>query len=156
VWRAGGQTPAMASVNHVGLTVGDLDASLAFYTEVVGMTVVVPRYRSGGAWFDTLTGNHGAAIDVAMLQSGSLVLQLVQYHQGGDPVAFTGHARVGNVHLSIDVDDVEKKRAAIARTHDPTPIVGLPFPGARSFYVHDPDGVPVEFLQLPDDAHLPR
>ena len=137
------------AVNHVGLTVSDLDASVAFYTEVLGMTVELPRYRSGGAWFDTLTGNDGAVIDVAMLRSGSLVLQLVQYHAGGDPNAFTGHARVGNVHLSVDVEDVEARHAELAPAYDPTPVVELPFPGARSFYVRDPDGVPVELIQLP-------
>lgn len=144
-------TGERTSVNHVGLTVSDLDASVAFYRDVVGMDVELSGFRSGGEWFDTLTGNAGAVIDVAMLRAGSVVLQLVQYHEGGDPVAVTGHERVGNVHLSVNVDDVETKHASLA-AHDPTPVVDLPFPGARSFYVRDPDGIPVEFIHLPDSA----
>lgn len=146
-------TAERPSVNHVGLTVSDLDASISFYRDVVGMTVELPAYRTGGEWFDTLTGNDGAAIEVAMLRSGSVVLQLVQYHEGGDAAGVTGHERVGNVHLSIDVDDAEAKHAAVTATgrYDPTPIVALPFPGARSFYVRDPDGIPVEFIELPHD-----
>ena len=142
-------TEEQTSVNHVGLTVSDLDASVAFYRDVVGMSMQLPPYRTGGDWFDALTGNSGAVIEVAMLRAGSLVLQLVQYHEGGDPAGMTGHERVGNVHLSIDVDDVAAKHASLAATHDPTPIVELPFPGARSFYVGDPDGIPVEFIELP-------
>ncbi len=137
----------MRLVNHVGLTVSDLDASIAFYAGVVGMTVQV-RTTSGGAWFDTLTGNDGAAIGVVMLQAPEVVVQLVQYERGGIGEAVTGHNRVGNVHLCINVDDVDAKRAAVvAAGLAATPIVALPAPGMRSFYTADPDGIPVEFLQ---------
>jgi catechol 2,3-dioxygenase-like lactoylglutathione lyase family enzyme len=136
-------------VNHVGLTVSDLDASVGFYTRVVGMTVQV-RTTSGGPWFDTLTGNDGAVIGVVMLESPGVVLQLVEYEQGGGGAAPTGHNRVGNVHLCINVDDVDATRDRVVAAGLPaTPIVALPVPGMRSFYTADPDGVPVEFLQPP-------
>jgi catechol 2,3-dioxygenase-like lactoylglutathione lyase family enzyme len=136
-------------LNHVGLTVSDLDASVSFYTGVVGMQIDRRGIRTGGDWFDTLTGNAGAVIDVAMLRSGPLVLQLVQYEAGGNPDVATGHNRIGNLHLCINVDDVDAKHAEIVASgrHRPTPIVELPMPGLRSFYVEDPDGVPVELLQ---------
>jgi catechol 2,3-dioxygenase-like lactoylglutathione lyase family enzyme len=136
-------------VNHVGLTVSDLDASVAFYTRTVGMTVQV-RTTSGGPWFDTLTGNDGAVIGVVMLESPGVVLQLVEYAQGGGGTAPTGHNRVGNMHLCINVEDVEATRGTVVAAGLPaTPIVALPVPGMRSFYTADPDGVPVEFLQPP-------
>ena len=139
----------MSLVNHVGLTVSNLDASVAFYRDLVGMEVWLPRSSTGGPWFDTLTGSDRAAIDVVMLRAGGLVLQLVEYRSGGNPAAGTGHSRVGNLHLSINVDDVEAAhlRLSAADGHDPTPIVDLPVPGFRSFYGRDPDGVPVEFVQ---------
>ena len=137
----------MSLVNHIGLTVSDLDASVAFYVDVVGMELQV-RTTSGGEWFDTLTHNQGAQIDVVMLRSPGLVLQLVHYTHGGSDRVMTGHNRAGNVHLCINVDDVEGTRAAVvAAGLDATPIVALPPPGMRSFYTADPDGVPVEFLQ---------
>ena len=139
---------ARPSVNHVGLTVSDLDASTAFYVDTVGMQVS-SRSRTGGDWFDTLTSNDGAVIDVVMLQSRAMVLQLVQYDHGGNAEGHTGHNRVGNVHLCINVDDVERKRAEIVAggRYPVTPIVELPPPGMRSFYTADPDGIPVEFVQ---------
>jgi len=109
---------------------------------------VQTRTTSGGDWFDTLTHNRGAVIDVVMLRSPEVVLQLVRYERGGNAGAVVGHNRVGNVHLCINVDDVDAKRAAVvAAGLDATPVVGLPVPGMRSFYTADPDGVPVEFLQ---------
>jgi catechol 2,3-dioxygenase-like lactoylglutathione lyase family enzyme len=140
----------MRTVNHVGLTVTDLAQSVAFYRDVVGLDVQVDHFRTGGTWFDTLTGNSGAVVEGAMLGDDSFSLQLLEYAEGGEPEPMTGHNRVGNLHLSINVADVEAKREEIVMrgARDATPIVELPVPGGRSFYVHDPDGVPVEFMQL--------
>ena len=136
------------SLNHVGITVRDIERSLAFYCDVVGMDVY-SRRRMQGEWFDTLTHNSGADIDVAMLRLGGFVLQLVEYHAGGGDTLPLAHHHVGNAHLCINVSDVEAKhREATARGGlAPTPIVDILGSGIRSFYVHDPDGVPVEFVQ---------
>ena len=141
----------MASLNHVGLTVTDLDASVAFYVDAVGMELVLPGFRTGGQWFDELTENNGAVIEAVLLSAGDVRLQLVQYHEAGDSEALTGHNRVGNLHLSFDVEDVQAKHAQMKGRPEyrATAVVELPVEGYRSFYVRDPDGVPVEFLESP-------
>ena len=135
------------SLNHVGVTVRDLERSLAFYRDVVGMEVY-SRRRMKGEWFDTLTHNSGADIDVAMLRLDGFVLQLVEYHAGGGDTLPLAHHHVGNPHLCINVADVDAKHLD-ATNGDllPTPIVDILALGIRSFYVHDPDGLPVEFVQ---------
>jgi catechol 2,3-dioxygenase-like lactoylglutathione lyase family enzyme len=137
-------------VNHVGITVTDLDASIAFYCEVVGFRVGL-RTQGGGDWFDTLTRNTGADIEIAMLQLGDFTLQLVQYHASGGVTLPLAHHNVGNPHLSIEVDDVDRRHRTIseAGVHNLTQVVDIMGTGIRSFYVHDPDGVPVELLQMP-------
>jgi catechol 2,3-dioxygenase-like lactoylglutathione lyase family enzyme len=141
----------MASLNHVGVTVSDLEASRAFYVNVVGLELVLPGFRTGGEWFDTLTENSGAVVDALLLSAGEMTLQLVQYHEAGNQEAVTGHNRVGNLHLSFDVEDVEAKHAQLKERPElrATAIVQLPVEGHKSFYVRDPDGVPVEFLESP-------
>ncbi len=136
------------TLNHVGVTVHDIERSLAFYVDVVGMECY-SRRRMQGEWFDVLTHNDGADIDVAMLRLDRFVLQLVQYHAGGGDALPLAHHHVGNPHLCINVSDVNAKhRDAIERGNlDPTPIVDILGSGIRSFYVHDPDGLPVEFVQ---------
>ena len=138
----------MTRLNHVGITVTDLDTSLAFYRDVVGFTLGF-RTRTTGEWFDTLTRNEGADIEIAMLRLADFTLQLVQYHAAGGATLPLAHHNVGNPHLCIEVDDVDARHEQIARSgrHDPTPIVDIMDTGIRSFYVHDPDGVPVELLQ---------
>jgi len=139
--------PTGPRLDHVGLTVRDLDASTAFYRDVAGFEVVVARFATGGPWFDTLTHNDGAAIEVAMLRLGAVTLQLVEYRAGGAAAGPSGHERVGNVHLSLEVDDLDTARDRVRRSGgDPTAVVDLPVPGRRSFYATDPDGTPVEFV----------
>jgi catechol 2,3-dioxygenase-like lactoylglutathione lyase family enzyme len=141
---------AAAGVDHLGLCVRDLRASLAFYTEIAGFTVRMAPRRMAGAWFDTLTRNDGADIEVTMLELGSFTLQLVQYHAAGASPVASGHNHPGNPHLSIRVVDVDAKHAEVVASgaHRPTSIVDITGAGARSFYVEDPDGTPVEFITL--------
>jgi catechol 2,3-dioxygenase-like lactoylglutathione lyase family enzyme len=136
------------SLNHVGMTVGDIERSVAFYRDMVGMEVT-SRRRMQGEWFDTLTHNDGADIDVAMMRLGSFTFQLVQYVAAGGDTLPLAHHHVGNPHLCVNVDDVDAKHVAATAYGglEPTPIVDILGSGNRSFYVRDPDGLPVEFLQ---------
>lgn len=140
----------MTELGHVGLTVADLEASVGFYRDVVGFTLD-GRYEIAGEWFDTLTHNRGARIEVAMMRLGTFVLQLVAYGAGGGEHLALAHHHAGSPHLSITVDDLDARHAAIAADgmFNPTPVVNLMGSEIRSFYVDDPDGVPVEFLQMP-------
>jgi catechol 2,3-dioxygenase-like lactoylglutathione lyase family enzyme len=138
----------MTKPNHIGLTVTDLDASIEFYRDVVGMELERRYPVAGDDWFRTLTENDDAIVEAVMLRLGTLRLQLVRYHAGGGPGG-TGHAALGGLHLCFEVDDVDASFASLntdGRYHV-GPIVRREPYGGRSFYVHDPDGVPVELEQ---------
>jgi catechol 2,3-dioxygenase-like lactoylglutathione lyase family enzyme len=164
----------MPRFHHCGLTVGDIERSYAFYTELAAMTPwdqdkeldlpdtpaherhVAPNgaavTMSKNDAFGELTHNPGATIRYAMLQSsdGGLILQLVEYLTGGGGRLELDHSRVGSLHLSFFVDDVDETRDR-ARRHPGATVTSdivTINPGMRSFYANDPDGVPVEFLQL--------
>jgi catechol 2,3-dioxygenase-like lactoylglutathione lyase family enzyme len=141
-------------VNHFGITVSNLEDSMRFYIDIVGMEFYRRGSGSSGEWYETLTETPGATSQAVMLRSDDLMLQLVEYQQGGLAESYASHNRVGNVHICINVADVEAKFAQIsaAGKYHHTEIVSLPdgglrVPGMRSFYVHDPDGVPVEFVE---------
>jgi len=160
--------------HHVGLTVVDVEKSWRFYSEVVGMTlwdqdkelgVKAPEERrseagSGGLEllsihsdaFDELTNNPGSQIKYVNLRSadGALIYQLIEYVAGGGSRLEPDHHRAGSMHLSFFVDDVDVKRAELKGRGDAaiaSDIVQIT-PSMRSFYVTDPDGIPIEFIEI--------
>lgn len=144
---------------HVGYTVSDMDRSLPFYRDLVGLQLEqLKDHRSKD--FDRLSNNQGTEVRVAWLSDGPFMMQLIQYLHGGDdtPLALQ-HNRVGSPHLSFFVDDVDAKYAQIRDAGTVALLTPAPVPmgrWARSFYANDPDGIPVEFWQWtdPERAHL--
>ncbi len=139
----------MAELNHIGLTVRNLEASLRFYREVVGMTVEMNFALENGG-FAKLTRNPPAAIKGAYVMAGSFRLQLLEYTAGGGTAQSIHHNNAGSPHMSFGVDDVEAKFREVAAMGWPKIISDIVevVPKVHSFYVEDPDGVPVEFFQM--------
>lgn len=111
-----------------------------------------PFIRVRSAAFDELTNATGTEFEYVMLQSadGSLILQLIEYMKGGSGELELDHARAGSVHLSFFVDDVEVQYDAI-KQRDAQALTSAIVQNRtymRTFYAQDPDGVPVEFLQV--------
>jgi len=151
---------------HVVLTVTSLEAFYDIYTRVVGLVpcgaagrgATTDRSTSGIEVLETaapemgeLTNNPGAALRCAFVQSpdGRLVLQLVEYVVGGEKPIEPGHSRPGSPHISLYVDDVAS-RFATARAWAPNAVASALVqitPTMRSFYLTDPDGVPVELIE---------
>jgi catechol 2,3-dioxygenase-like lactoylglutathione lyase family enzyme len=139
----------MAELNHIGLTVRNLDASLKFYREVVGMTVETSFALENGR-FAKLTRNPEASIRGVYVLAGSFRLQLLEYVAGGGTGQNIHHNNAGSPHMSFGVPDVEAKYRQVQATAGAKIISDIVevVPKFRSFYVEDPDGVPVEFFQM--------
>ena len=136
---------------HLGLTVRSLDESVAFYTGIARMELVARRDENlMGEWFDTITRIDRARIASAHLRLDGFLLQLLEYHTGGSPALAPQHSAAGSPHLSfyVPANEFDDRHAAIVASarHNPTAIVVLGGSDRRSFYVTDPDGVPVEFV----------
>lgn len=152
--------------NHVGLTVSSLEASYDFYIRVVGLVpfgaagrgAATARTASGFEVLETaspelgeLTNNPGSALRCTFVQSpdGRLVLQLVEYVVGREKPIEPGHSRPGSPHISLYVDDAARRFAAAQASAPQAVASGLVdiTPTMRSFYLTDPDGVPVELIE---------
>ena len=78
------------------------------------------------------------------------MLQLLEYTAAGGATLDLHHNKVGSPHMSFYVQDVEAKYGELQRRGNVKITSGLVqiTPNMRSFYTEDPDGVPVEFLQV--------
>jgi len=146
-----GKSPIRA-LNHVGLTVASMAASIAFYTSIFDVTVHGPWHHDGRG-VGMVTGYPGCSTTQAFLDFGvpGQLIELIEYQRGGVPIdAANGNA--GAVHFCIVVDDVDGLYADLsARGHR---FVSRPFstPDNPHFcgklvYLIDPDGIRIELFE---------
>ena len=139
----------VAAFWHVGLTVAEIKRSAAFYRDIVGMQEG-ERHHSANEAFGRLVNIPGATLEVVFLNLDGFTLQLLQYvTRGGERLALA-HNNTGSPHLSFFVPDADKKYQALVACGDveiTSPIVPNQSGTIRSFYVADPDGMPLEFVE---------
>jgi lactoylglutathione lyase len=112
------------------IQVADLDRSIAFYRDVVGLPL--KRRFAGG----------GGGMELAFLGDGPTQVELI---------CVTGRRTAGRVEgitLGFTVDSLEDQMALSTSKGFPVDRGPLsPNPSMRFFYVRDPDGVEVQFVQ---------
>ena len=156
--------PAFRRADHVSLTVADLEAAIAFYTDVMGATLryrmgpfdarEIPPMEDGRDWTEAHVNVRDARLHIAMLQlCENLGMELFQYERPDDAAPVPPrNCDVGSRHICLEVEDVE---AAVAYLADngcsamAGPIVADdgPAPDSLSWYVTDPFGNQMELVQ---------
>jgi catechol 2,3-dioxygenase-like lactoylglutathione lyase family enzyme len=139
-------------LDHVAVTSGDLEASLGFYRDLLGLELRARGADRGGE-FD-ITGIADASVRWADLRlAHGQVLELIEYvDPRGRPIRPSPNDP-GATHISLRVADVdavyERLREAGAVVVGEPVTITTPgsWEGARVFYSSDPDGVSVELIQ---------
>ncbi len=141
------------SLHHTGLTVSDLERSLRFYRDALGLEVVMQQEKEGG-YLAEITGYPGAHVRMAHLEApvGGHRIELFEYvTPPGDPVP-REPCDVGVTHVCLVVDDIHEayRRAVDAgatAVSAPVLIDTGANAGAWGLYVRDPDGIMLELFQ---------
>lgn len=122
---------------HVGMTVSNIDRSIAFYVELLGLKLV-----------DRRPGTQGD--EVAFVDAGGCMLELIGPSTGALLAEDVAAGRAGLLHLTFRVDDVdatvENVRAAGAEVVEPPRDAYNRAMARRVAFCRDPDGILVEFL----------
>ena len=149
---------AVSAVDSVGMTVSDMDRSLAFYTSVLPFEKVSDIEVSGRE-YELLTGVFGARLRIARLRLGDESIELTEFlaPKGRSiPPDARPNDRVFQ-HVAIIVSSMEDAYARLRRAgveHASTGPQTLPqwnrnAAGIKAFYFRDPDRHFLEILQFP-------
>jgi catechol 2,3-dioxygenase-like lactoylglutathione lyase family enzyme len=142
------------AADHTGITVSNLERSLAFWRDLLGFELSHTAHQTG-EMASEITGVAGAEIKLAVLKApGGHKIELLEY------LALTDCRRrvdlrpcdVGSVHVALIVDDLDAILSAINASGwkaagKPQTLQSGPNAGKRVVYVRDPDGTTIEFMQ---------
>ena len=115
-------------MSYVALVTSRFDAVARFYGELLGFPIVEQwdRPNARGRRFD----------------AGGMRLEIIDQEREKRPLELGDPA--DKVHIVIEVGDIEEARESIKVDAPPAKDTSW---GSRLFRIHDPDGIPVTYLQ---------
>jgi catechol 2,3-dioxygenase-like lactoylglutathione lyase family enzyme len=146
----------LEAVHHVGLVVQDLDRSIYFYHDVLGL----PFANEPTPWFDGPDLARGVGVPDATLRQVSLwvgpnsTMELIEY--GNRPESSTESVPnnyLGAAHVCFKVSDVKGTKAELEERgvefySDVNVVDSGPLAGWRWVYFSDPDGLALELVEV--------
>ena len=146
---------SIISADHTGITVSNLQRSLAFWRDVLGCDFSHTAHQSG-EMAEEITGVQGAEIKLAVLKApGGHKIELLEYLAPADrKLSNLRPCDVGSVHVALlvlNLDAVLERIVASGWKAAGTPQILKTGPnaGKQVVYVRDPDGTTVELMQQP-------
>jgi methylmalonyl-CoA/ethylmalonyl-CoA epimerase len=130
-------------IDHIGLLVRDIDASLSFFVHHLGFALLT----------DEVTAASGG-VRLAYLDAGAVTLQLISPTGSTGPIAehLTEHGE-GLHHLCLSVDDIDQSIADLAPDAEVAVVLGGR--GRRTAFLPDrPSGLILELTE--SAAFVPR
>jgi catechol 2,3-dioxygenase-like lactoylglutathione lyase family enzyme len=156
---SGGGAPAFRGIDHIGITVPDLDEAETFLVDVLGAVHVytLGAKRSDDDWMERHLGVHPRTVitEIRFYRLGhGANLEVFQYEAADGQAGPPRNSDIGGHHLALYVDDME---AAIAhlQAHG-IEIMGTPTAsresaaGQRWLYFRSPWGMQFELVSFPD------
>lgn len=145
--------------HHHGFTVSDLERSVEFYRDVLGLELIRVSERSNLPSYDHLLGFEDVKLKVALLRipASDFLLELFEYVNPPNIMRELNNNFVGASHVAFEVGDLDGIYDAICAAGyssiaPPIDIVRDGRPVARGIYVLDPDGISIEMFQAYEDV----
>jgi catechol 2,3-dioxygenase-like lactoylglutathione lyase family enzyme len=153
---------AVTGMAHSAVCVADVDAAVAWYRDVLGLTVLSPPYRMEG---DAIERDMGellpspvvvkAAI-VGFAEDGDRVIEVIEYPnaRGSDARAACGIEDHGLTHVGLTCDDIDATRRHLEANGAQFMVQGVAdVAGLRTTWFRDPFGVVFILLEKSKPQH---
>jgi catechol 2,3-dioxygenase-like lactoylglutathione lyase family enzyme len=140
--------------HHTSFTVANLERSLAFFRDVLGLEVLGTR-EVRDDYFGQIVGLPGSAVKAAMIRlPGGHHVELFEYVQPQGQSVAPRPCDPGSCHLSLltpDLPALYQRLAAggVEFVSEPVHITAGPNRGGWGVYLRDPNGILLELFQPP-------
>ncbi len=147
----------ITGVAHAGLVVKDMDKMIDFYRDTFSFELVLDT-RVGGKEVDDIVSFHVESERIVLMKLGETQIELLEYRPVGRgyPKDYKSNDLFG-VHLALETNDMERDYAMlkekgvtiISRGPQTVPETHPVFAGTKVLYIQDPEGHPIELIQIP-------
>lgn len=138
------------SFHHTAISVLDLDRSIRFYCELIGMKLEWRIDHRKSEALEKVVDLQNVDVSYAMLSGWGGRLELFQYHSppGQSYPIDKPVCDRGITHFGFQVDEIDQlyERLLSHGVRFNTPPLAIR-PGVKATYFHDPDGITVEFVE---------
>jgi catechol 2,3-dioxygenase-like lactoylglutathione lyase family enzyme len=144
----------LLGVNHIGLSVRDLDAMLGFYQSASGFKVISRETVRNSSAANKLFGRENVEYEVAVLEAPNMLFELIEFsHNQSQPLNTMPVIGPGMTHTCFQspshlsgYDKFKRSGAEIlSRGDGPVDLLGQ---GVTYAYAYDPEGNMIELEQL--------
>ena len=136
------------SYTHTSFTVSNIETSIAFYVDQLGLTLT-RRWERKGPEIQALTGVVGARLSMALVECADFKLELIQYVEGAGEILDSVINNGGAAHIAFEVSDVDVFCERLV--DNGISLYGIPStlppPKVRGVYISDPDGITIELSE---------
>jgi len=148
------QNLTIRACHHHGFTVSNIEQSLRFYRDVLGLTVERINERKNLPSYDAILGYDAVQLKVALLSHshGGFLLELFEYQNPPAETRPLQNYFVGSSHVAFEVSDIDAQYelltlAGFGAINPPVDVVRDGVKVARAMYALDPDGISVEMFE---------
>jgi catechol 2,3-dioxygenase-like lactoylglutathione lyase family enzyme len=146
---------AFTAVHHTGIIVRNLDRSIYFYHDLLGLPILTePSPWFAGPELEKGVGVPGGSLRQCNLEvAPGYVLELLEYaNRPADNTEVAPQNRLGAMHVALKVDDIAATMAdleakGVEFLSEPNIVDDGVLAGWRWVYFHDPDGISVELVE---------
>lgn len=149
----------ITGVRHIGIVVTDMERSLRFYRDLLGLTIERNLIECG-EYIDNMLSMKNVKVNTIKMSAkdkGPTLIELLEFksHQSNS-FANSEIAKIGASHVAFTVDDLDKTYSELitAGIKFNAPPQYSPDGYAKVTFCHDPDGTPIELVQVLNSSVL--
>ncbi|KML05559.1 MULTISPECIES: VOC family protein [Rossellomorea] len=126
----------LQAVHHIAIICSDYEASKAFYTDILGFTIIREVYRED---------RDSYKLDLAL--NGTYLIELFSFPEAPERPSYP-EAR-GLRHLAFEVKNIEEAVVELHQSGIQVEEIRIdPYTSKRFTFFSDPDGLPLELYEI--------
>ena len=149
------KTSMVVGFRHTGIIVKDMEESLYFYKDILGLTVI-QDFWDDSAYMNKITGIRNANVHMIKLKANDgTVLEILSYKNHPTNLIDQPIYNVGACHIALRVENADYAYKKLIKNG--IKVISEPVLSsegiAKVFFCFDPNNIRIELVEMLDDVH---